>query len=549
MKKRMKILFLNPQIDAEHKITEALREKGAALLTPADVDEAWQMLQLHGTSVDLAIIHKEGLNPNQKDVGLLLVSRIKADPVQADLPLIVTTDLWDESECAQHQEGPDGANAYLKAPFEASALLDVIDAVLGSSAEGASGSSSSGESSPSSQIGQTGEFVLEDASNIFLQSETYEPSDTSIRLEAPLAEEPSLQLPEAQDLSRVDLMIPTAVVSLEELKAKQESSSLKGAEIEAPSLMKPEGSSNSMIDGMALVPAPEQESLSEIPVNLEFEEPSLQLVNTQASQEVFQGEEDLQAAQEMPYLYGHGSQLRGGALKDPSILFAEPMGDAVVPGGAAQAPDLETFKKYLFLREQDVGVLSTQLKAAQDQIKIVEQSLREERAQNAEMTHLVAEQKKKIDDFEKERSILLESHETEINELRFQLKTKTDKARVLDLQAKEISVEMDHLKERVRADIRKIRVREKELENRLEIMKKDSEALIAARENKIIELKRKLDLLEFNMDLLQDQYSREKESSSQLRERLNKAAQVVRVAEGLLDSKKGEEARESNESG
>jgi hypothetical protein len=64
--------------------------------------------------------------------------------------------------------------------------------------------------------------------------------------------------------------------------------------------------------------------------------------------------------------------------------------------------------------------------------------------------------------------------------------------------------------------------------------KKDSEAILTARENKIIELKRKLDLLEFNMDILQDRYTREKDSSLKLREKLAKAAQVVRVAEGLL---------------
>src|SRR4029077_11183068 len=127
-----------------------------------------------------------------------------------------------------------------------------------------------------------------------------------------------------------------------------------------------------------------------------------------------------------------------------------------------------------------------------------------------------------------------QSLENEVNEVKFQLKTKTDKVRVMEAQVREATEEMEHLKNRVRSDIRKIRVREKDLENRLEIMKKDSEALIGARETKIIELKRKLDLLEFNMDLLQDQYNREKENSVHLRERLAKAAQVVRVAGGLL---------------
>jgi hypothetical protein len=251
-------------------------------------------------------------------------------------------------------------------------------------------------------------------------------------------------------------------------------------------------------------------------------------------------ENDQQVAQEMPYLFG-GFQKQPSQPRafDPALLFAEPLGDAVVPGGAAQTPDLETFKKYLLLREQDVGVLSTQLKAAHDQIKLSEQVNREETAKNAELTHIVNEQKHKIDDFEKEKGSIVESLQIELGELRFQIKAKTDKARVLESQAREISEEMEHLKDRVRIDIRKIRVREKELENRVEIMKKDSEALLGARETKIIELKRKLDLLEFNMDLLQDQYAREKENSAKLRERLARAAQVVRVAGGLLDSPKG----------
>ena len=126
--------------------------------------------------------------------------------------------------------------------------------------------------------------------------------------------------------------------------------------------------------------------------------------------------------------------------------------------------------------------------------------------------------------------------QAELEELKFQNKAKSDRARIMEMQVREASDEIERLKERVRTDIRKIRVRERELENRLEIMKKDSEALIAAREQKIIELKRKVDLLEFNMDLLQDQYTREKENTGVLRERLAKAAKMVRVAGGLLDS-------------
>ena len=51
------------------------------------------------------------------------------------------------------------------------------------------------------------------------------------------------------------------------------------------------------------------------------------------------------------------------------------------------------------------------------------------------------------------------------------------------------------------------------------------------------------------MDLLQDQYDREKINSTKLKDRLAQAAQVVRVAEGLLDAKRSAEHRNGESTG
>jgi DNA repair exonuclease SbcCD ATPase subunit len=244
-------------------------------------------------------------------------------------------------------------------------------------------------------------------------------------------------------------------------------------------------------------------------------------------------EDDDDLVSDLPYLF---AKKNPGDKAKSALVFAEPVGDAVIPGGACLSPDTETLKKYLLLREQDVAILSNQLKAARDHAAELEKKLREEIGKAGELEHLAAEQQSRIDEFEKEKALALEGLQSEIDELKFQNKAKVDKARMLEAKVNEATDEIERLKDRVRTDIRKIRVREKELENKLEIVRKDSEALIAARESKIMELKRKIDLLEFNIDLLQDQNAREKENSAQLRERLAKAAQVVRVAGGLLDS-------------
>jgi hypothetical protein len=675
----MKIILLNPNIDAGHKISRYLQAKDMALIFPLDATELWQTLQLHGTSVDLLIIHLEDREGNPT-ASLNLIEKIKSDLLQRDLPIVLTTAKWSETQCLTHQASPQGVNAYLIEPVSEEKIWETIQSV---------NPQHMADVPPEFTESQPSLISVEDISKVFSQKEDSLLSpEHDIVLEDP--EEP--QPPGSPELSQLGLgspeeppqftlnqpilmntAVPTGtgmefptgghapvplppatgeiISTLSALEAPARTVPSEAAEnssslsaISIPGLMSSDneplqldgfagqenekkatleiGSSaepvldlgftleapiepgaepaegllavGSLLDsplelGSASASPSEMGLLSEVPFDLgspldadpllKIEESSLPasllpsppaspptLTQTgisiaavalsglaiespsipQQKMELGPPEVDHEVAQEMPYLFTNSSQKKGKQPPpfDPAFIFAEPMGNAVVPGGAAHAPDLETFQRYLMLREQDVAVLSNQLKASQDQTAQLQQNLREEKARNAELSHITQEQKAKIDSFNKEKEIELESLQNEIRELRFQSKAKTDKARIMENQVRDVSDEMDHLKERVRSDIRKIRVREKELENRLEIVKKDSEALISGRENKITELKRKLDLLEFNMDLLQDQCNREKENAIKLRERLAKAAQVVRVAGGLLDSGQVGGARE-----
>jgi len=411
----MKILFLNPHINAEHKIIQELEAHGHAILLPLDAAEAWQMFELHGSSVSLAILHREGLGG---DEGVQLIQKLKTSPDQVDLPVILSSDVWQDSDFVNHQNSSDGVNAYVQWPFSESQILELMNHIFDLPLEVHSE--------------QKNESVLDEP--LSLESE----SAVVLESEFPLMEESEV-----------------SIIS--------------------------------------------EEAIPPLKVDLIKEDP----------------------------------------------IFSRPIGDAVVPGGAVQSPDVETLKKYLLLREQDVAVLSSRLKIADERVLSLENSLKAEREKSVDLDTLAEERKIQLDRFEKEKVLEMENLQSELSDLRFQIKAKSDKGRVLEQQLKEAAGELERLKERVRNDIRKIRVREKELENKLELIKKDSELLLAGRENKIIELKRKVDLLEFNMDLLQDQFSREKEISSRLREHLAKVGQVVRVAAGLIDSSGGEGSKAS----
>lgn len=555
----MKILLLNPHLDAARSIVEEVEASGIGVVYARQSEEAWQLLQLHGKSVDLGIIHREGTQAPED--GMDFIRRVKADPEQSDLPFVLTSEAWGAEEFAKHQETPEGANAYLNWPYASQDLIRLIQSLFGDAVTGlvnltegsfrAGGIAapppfqeppSSGPTPPPFPFATTSPEILPP------------PTPTSIFT----AESNPVPFPESSDGN--SFLEPPAEFALDppDLPASSPHLTYSSLDISSLDQEQPEGTSPQAEPVLELGAGPSPMAEPEVkneaepapgtvflqpPENLGEEESIASSKMTQHLGAVggkdspdggSEGEEQL--AEEMPYLFSKKSPPQPAAPPiDPVKLFAQPAGDAVVPGGAAHAPDLETLKQYLLLREQDVAVLSGQLKAAQEQVASLESQLRIERASSGEKSLKIEEQEKRIGEFEQEKKIALDGLQGELSELKFQMKTKMEKARLLEAEAKDAKDQIERLKERVRLDIRKIRLREKELENRLEIVRKDSEALIGSREGRIIELKRKIDLLEFNMDLLQDKYSREKDKSAKLRERLEKLGQVVRVAGGLLD--------------
>jgi predicted RNase H-like nuclease (RuvC/YqgF family) len=114
----------------------------------------------------------------------------------------------------------------------------------------------------------------------------------------------------------------------------------------------------------------------------------------------------------------------------------------------------------------------------QDNEKLQSQ-LDESAAQNLEFT-------KQVENLERMRSEVVDQYGAEMQILRDNLR-ESEKSLARSLQQNE------QLEARIGQDFRKIRVRERELENRLEIAKIEKDALLRAKDEVILDLKRKLD--------------------------------------------------------
>jgi chromosome segregation ATPase len=179
--------------------------------------------------------------------------------------------------------------------------------------------------------------------------------------------------------------------------------------------------------------------------------------------------------------------------------------------------------------------LSGQLRSSKERTQQLEGLLKVEKARNAEIQEMLSKAEQRIKNYDLEKQVELEVMQKQVEDMSQHLKDKTEKARVIETKLRLMSEEVNKVKDRVRVDIRRIRVREKELEGQLEILKKDSGALLQARDEKILELKRRIDLLEFNMELVQEQYEKERRASDELKLKLKDAAQAMKQANGFLE--------------
>ena len=549
----MKLLLVHPNLSSGDPLFRRLQSTGAVVLLANSVDHARQLFGAHAMTLELAVIHRE-------PEGLSLLPFIKGTPALADLPYIVTSSEWSDRDFSSHQETPEGANAYLRFEKCESELLSVIEQVLGVPLSGSEAPAtptigSMALSLPSMSSRKTGSGTPAGATFPSLPSAD---SAVPVKFEDPtrvFSERPSAKLTGA---FKLELDPSSGVYSVENASPEESvevvpeaPNTPAGAEAPEPRILArdeidPEAP-KPVFEAAPIVPEPSAISLPAVSVESIEASEALEVSVAQSSQAdsaltpalppVFTKPEfEPQAESEVPSEASKGTSdelpyLFGNARPRPSAL----VGDAVVPGGAAQSPDTETLKHYLALREQDVAALSAQLHDARNQIRKLEEDVRQSHALMEEQSFQIEGHSKREKEFEREKALLTQGLQAEIEELRFQMKSRIDKARVLESEVRESSKEMERLRERVRNDIRKIRVREKELENRLEIVKKDSEALLSAREATILELKRKLDTAEFNLDLMHDRLGKEKELSAELREKLLRASQAVRLAGGLLD--------------
>jgi hypothetical protein len=140
-----------------------------------------------------------------------------------------------------------------------------------------------------------------------------------------------------------------------------------------------------------------------------------------------------------------------------------------------------------------------------------------------------------LDEKKIELSIVRKKLNEDISELKDRLRMEEERRLILEEKNRILREELDKSAQKNRIDVKKVQLRERELEGKLELLKSDAETQIRNRDLKILELKRKIDAMEFDMESIQTQEKRTVESRFELEDKLEKAIKTLRGAISVLE--------------
>jgi chromosome segregation ATPase len=140
-----------------------------------------------------------------------------------------------------------------------------------------------------------------------------------------------------------------------------------------------------------------------------------------------------------------------------------------------------------------------------------------------------------LDEKKIELTIIRKKLNEEINELKDRIRLYDEKRLILEEKNRILLQELDKATQKNKINIKKVQMREKELEQKLELLKSDAESQIRNRDLKILELKRKIDSMEFDMESISQQEKKSVESRFELEDKLDKAIKTLRTAITVLE--------------
>lgn len=187
---------------------------------------------------------------------------------------------------------------------------------------------------------------------------------------------------------------------------------------------------------------------------------------------------------------------------------------------------------------------SENLRIAQQRILELEQELQRLRSDSEELAAAGETMRRKAD----EMTARAENLSSKYENLRSTSEEERDLlSKALDAKSRELEkvrTKLDEMDGRLSNNIQKIRVRERELENRLELVKMEGTALIRNKDEIILDLKRQIDQMNLELDNFRSKGQELNRQLGDKQELLRRTVKALRIALSMLEGDEADDVPE-----
>lgn len=231
--------------------------------------------------------------------------------------------------------------------------------------------------------------------------------------------------------------------------------------------------------------------------------------------------------------------------KDESLINPE---TAKFPSGiSSNESDVQTLKRYIDMKEKENNELQSHLNQAKDQLKLSTERMQLLEVESRQFLSEKRDMESKIKILSQELELLRKKFEDELQSKDHEHRSKSDRAILLERKLEQSEKLHEELKERVKKDIQNIRVKERELETKLELLKRDSETLLMAKDKKLLEFKRKLDAYEYEIEMLKEKQEISQKKGVVFKERSSRLLRLLKMGASLLENEELQDTAVSEE--
>lgn len=185
---------------------------------------------------------------------------------------------------------------------------------------------------------------------------------------------------------------------------------------------------------------------------------------------------------------------------------------------------------------------SESLRIAQNRLLEFEQEIERLRTQNEELAAAGETLRRRTDELTAENQKRDSDYQYAVSGFEQEKKILNDSKDALQRDLDAHKQKADELELRISSNIQKIRVRERELENRLELVRMESAALIRSKDEMILDLKRQIDTLNIELNNYRNKNQELNRQTNDKQEMLRRTVKALRLALSMLEGEEENQA-------